>query len=62
MFSIIKLLLVRRDNYIPVRPERLHKMQILPLAGGPRYCLAAAFHPLKKYAAHFFNPAFGDTG
>jgi hypothetical protein len=33
----------------------------LPQAGGLRYCNAAAFSSLKKYAAHFFNPAFGDT-
>jgi hypothetical protein len=33
----------------------------LPQAGGLRYCTAAAFSSLKKYAAHFFNLAFGDT-
>ena len=33
----------------------------LPQAGGLRYCTAAAFSSLKKYAAHFFNPAFGET-
>jgi hypothetical protein len=33
----------------------------LPQAGGPRCCTAAAFSPLKKYAAHFFNSAFGIT-
>jgi hypothetical protein len=33
----------------------------LPQAGGLRYCNAAAFSSLKKYATHFFNLAFGDT-
>ena len=33
----------------------------LPQAGGLRYCIAAAFASLKKYALHFFNPAFGGT-
>jgi hypothetical protein len=33
----------------------------LPQAGGPRCCTAAAFSSLKKYAAHFFNSAFGIT-
>ena len=33
----------------------------MPQAGGLRYCTAAAFATLKKYAAHFFNLAFGDT-
>jgi len=33
----------------------------LPQAGGPRCCTAAAFASLKKYAAHFFNSAFGGT-
>jgi hypothetical protein len=33
----------------------------LPRAGRPRCCTAAAFAPLKKYAAHFFNSAFGTT-
>ena len=28
----------------------------MPQAGGLRYCTAAAFASLKKYAAHFFNP------
>ena len=30
-------------------------------AGGLRTCYVAAFASLKKYAAHFFNPAFGGT-
>jgi len=34
---------------------------IFPRAGRPRYCTAAAFASLKKYAAHFFNFAFGVT-
>jgi hypothetical protein len=33
----------------------------LPQAGGLRYCTAAAFASLKKYAAHFFNPACSGT-
>jgi hypothetical protein len=33
----------------------------LPQAGGLRYCNAAAFSSLKKYAAHFFNPDFIGT-
>jgi hypothetical protein len=36
----------------------------LSQADGLRYCLArgeTAFSSLKKYASHFFNPAFGDT-
>jgi len=33
----------------------------MPQAGGPRCCTAAAFASLKKYAAHFFNSAFGVT-
>ena len=33
----------------------------MPQAGGLRYCTAAAFTSLKKYAAHFFNLAFGET-
>jgi hypothetical protein len=34
----------------------------LPPAGGLRNRNAAAFCPLKKYATHFFNSAFGGTG
>jgi hypothetical protein len=30
-------------------------------AGGLRNRNAAAFSALKKYASHFFNPAFGGT-
>jgi hypothetical protein len=30
-------------------------------AGGLRNWNAAAFSTLKKYASHFFNPAFGGT-
>jgi hypothetical protein len=33
----------------------------LPQAGGLRYCTAAAFASLKKYAAHFFNSGFAET-
>jgi hypothetical protein len=33
----------------------------LPQAGGLRYCTAATFASLKKYAAHFFNFACGAT-
>ena len=33
----------------------------MPQAGGPRYCTAAAFASLKKYAAHFFNSGFAET-
>jgi hypothetical protein len=33
----------------------------LPQAGGLRYCTAAAFSPLKKYATHFFNSGFAET-
>jgi hypothetical protein len=33
-----------------------------PQPAGLRNCTAAAFYPLKKYAAHFFNHAFGVTG
>jgi hypothetical protein len=33
----------------------------LSQADGLRYCTAAAFSSLKKYAAHFFNLAFGET-
>jgi hypothetical protein len=33
----------------------------VPQAGGLRYCTAAAFSSLKKYAAHFFNLAKGET-
>jgi hypothetical protein len=36
-------------------------IHILPQAGGLRYCTAAAFSSLKKYATHFFNFAFGST-
>jgi len=31
-------------------------------AGGLRNWNTAAFCPLKKYATHFFNSAFGGTG
>jgi hypothetical protein len=34
---------------------------LLPQVGGLRYYNATAFSSLKKYAAHFFNLAFGDT-
>ena|GEM_PF-2071692 len=30
-------------------------------ADGLRYCTAAAFSSLKKYAAHFFNSGFAET-
>jgi len=33
----------------------------LSQADGLRYCTAAAFSSLKKYAAHFFNPDFVGT-
>jgi hypothetical protein len=33
----------------------------LSQADGLRYCTAAAFSSLKKYAAHFFNPDFIGT-
>jgi hypothetical protein len=33
-----------------------------PQPAGLRNCTAAAFYPLKKYAAHFFNHAKGVTG
>jgi len=33
----------------------------LPQAGGLRYCTAAAFASLKKYATHFFNLGLAET-
>jgi hypothetical protein len=33
----------------------------LSQADGLRYCTAAAFSPLKKYAAHFFNLGYAGT-
>jgi hypothetical protein len=44
----------------------LGRCKLFPRAGRPRYCLAAAFSSLKKYAAHpiaigFFNSACGVT-
>ena len=40
----------------------IRSIQFASSAGGLRNRNAAAFSPLKKFAAHFFNPAFGVTG